>query len=301
MSPWIAADWGTSRLRLWHLSAEDELIEARSSEDGMGGLAPAGFAPALARLSAGWEAALVLACGMVGARQGWVEAPYRPLPCPPLGPGLTSAPSGGPSGGPPVRIIPGLSQASPPDVMRGEETSIAGWLTANPGWDGVVCLPGSHSKWVEVSAGEVVSFRTFLTGELFAALGAHTVLRHSLSPSPGPDGWDQPAFAEALDATLSRPEQLAARLFSIRAEGLLTGLAPGAARARLSGLLIGAELAAARPWWLGREVAIIGEGPLAGLYAEALAAQAVPTRLAESGPMTLAGLVAARRMMEGRT
>ncbi|NDV01875.1 2-dehydro-3-deoxygalactonokinase [Pseudoroseicyclus tamaricis] len=290
---WIAADWGTSRLRLWHLSAADELLDARSSDEGMGGLAPAEFEPTLRRLAAGWEATTVLTCGMAGAKQGWAEAPYRPLPCPPLGPGLTAAPAEGWT----VRLIPGLSQAKPADVMRGEETAIAGWLAANPGWDGVICLPGSHSKWAEVSAGEVVSFRTFLTGELFAAIAGHTVLRHSV----GGDEIDAAAFDEALSEALSRPEQLAARLFSIRAEGLLSGLPAAAARGRLSGLLIGAELAAARPWWLGREVALIGAGPLTALYARALAAQAVPTRSAESDPLTLAGLVTAKRLMEGRS
>ncbi|MGZ9812170.1 2-dehydro-3-deoxygalactonokinase [Pseudoroseicyclus sp. H15] len=290
---WIAADWGTSRLRLWHLSAADEVLEARASDDGMGRLVPDGFEPALRRLAEGWEATTVVACGMVGARQGWVEAPYRPLPCAPLGPGLIAAPAEGLT----VRIVPGLSQAKPADVMRGEETAMAGWLAANPGWGGVMCLPGSHAKWAEASAGEIVSFRTFMTGEMFAALAGHTVLRHSL----GEDGFDEGAFDEALSDSLSRPEQMAARLFSIRAEGLLTGLSPATARARLSGLLIGAELAAAKPWWLGREVAVIGEGALTRLYARALEAQAVPAAQANGEAMVLAGLIAAKRQMEGRT
>jgi hypothetical protein len=73
--------------------------------------------------------------------------------------------------------------------MRGEETQIAGFLAQNPGFDGVLCLPGTHTKWVHISAGEVVSFRSFMTGELFATVGPHSVLRHSVG-----EGWDDAAF-----------------------------------------------------------------------------------------------------------
>ena len=66
-----------------------------------------------------------------------------------------------------VRILPGIMQASPSDVMRGEETQIAGYLSKKPNFDGVICLPGTHTKWVHISAGEIISFRTFMTGEIF--------------------------------------------------------------------------------------------------------------------------------------
>ena len=285
---WIAADWGTSNLRLWAMDASGQPVEHRTSAEGMGGLDPDGFGPALERLAEGWPAdAPVIACGMVGSRQGWVEAPYAALPCPPLCPDMARAP-----GGRPVFVIPGLKQTTPADVMRGEETQIAGYMALNPGWDGVICLPGTHTKWVEVSAGEVVSFRTFMTGELFALLAGNSVLRHSVG-----DGWDAAAFEEALGATLSRPEDLAARLFRIRADHLLTGTQGAEATARLSGLLIGAELAAARPWWLGREVAVIGAQKIAGAYVTALGLQGVPAVEADAEAMTLKGLAAARTLI----
>jgi phosphonate metabolism protein PhnN/1,5-bisphosphokinase (PRPP-forming) len=89
-----------------------------------------------------------------------------------------------------VHVAPGLRQGKPADVMRGEETQIAGFLALNPNWDGVICLPGTHSKWVHISAGEVVSFQTFLTGEMFALLSQASVLRHGMQG----DGWDDAAF-----------------------------------------------------------------------------------------------------------
>ncbi|MEO1705877.1 MAG: 2-dehydro-3-deoxygalactonokinase, partial [Pseudomonadota bacterium] len=229
----------------------------------------------------------VVACGMVGSRQGWIEAPYATAPCPALPSGFVRPETQNPLLR--VHIIPGVKQDSPADVMRGEETQIAGFLALNPGWDGVVCLPGTHTKWAEVSAGEIVSFQTSMTGELFALLSGQSVLRHSVAPT----GWDDDAFTDAVDDAIANPERLAARLFSLRAENLLYGLAGERARARLSGLLIGAELAAARPYWLGQQVAVIGASAISRIYGAALADQGVPATIADGPRMTLAGLTAA--------
>jgi 2-dehydro-3-deoxygalactonokinase len=179
--------------------------------------------------------------------------------------------------------------------MRGEETQIAGFLALNPGWDGVLCMPGTHTKWVHLSAGEVVSFQTVMTGDLFAAITGATVLRHST----GGEGFDQNAFEGGVSDAISRPERLAAQLFTIRAEGLLHGMEAPAARARLSGLLIGAELAATRAYWLGQNVAIVGAGKLAALYAGALKAQGVAAEMTDNDGITLAGLCAAWARAKG--
>ena len=292
---WIALDWGTSNLRAWAMSADGDVLAEASSDRGMGKLGREDFEPALLDLVGGWMDAetTLVACGMVGSRQGWVEAPYRRVPCTPLAETLVTAPAQDPRLK--VHVIPGLRQDSPADVMRGEETQIAGFLAQTPNWDGVICLPGSHSKWAHLSAGEVVSFQTYMTGELYAALSQHTVLRHSIPA----EGWDEAAFAEAVDTAISRPERIAQRLFGLRAEGLLSGLAPQTARARLSGLLIGLELAGAKPYWLGQNVAILGEGTLASAYAAALATLGVPATRIAADPATRAGLVAAWRNLTG--
>ncbi len=291
---WIAVDWGTSRLRAWAMTGDGPRAEA-ASERGMATLTRDAFEAALLELVEPWlgrDRAEVIACGMVGSRQGWVEAPYRAVPCAPLAAGLVRAPAVEPRLS--VLVVPGLKQAEPPDVMRGEETQIAGFLAARPAFDGVLCLPGTHTKWAQISAGEVVSFRSFMTGELFALLSRSSVLRHTVGA-----GWDDAAFAAALEEAMAKPEALAARLFALRAEGLLTGVAPGAARARLSGLLIGAELAAARPYWLGQQIAVIGAGDLAAGYSAALSAQGLAPETAEADAMTRAGLRAARDLAHG--
>ena len=289
MSRWIAADWGTTALRLTLMDG-DRALDARSSADGMGGLTRDAFEPTLLALAGDWidGPTRVLACGMVGARQGWVEAPYRPVPCAPVGGPLARAPTEDPRLD--VRIVPGLSQTAPhPDVMRGEETQIAGILSDNNNLDGIVCLPGTHSKWVHVSAGEVVSFRTAMTGEVYGTLCRQTVLRHSLDP----DGWDEPAFLEAVSDALSRPERLVARLFELRAADLLLSQDPATGASILSGLLVGAELAATRPWWLGRDVVVTGAPATTRAYGTALRAQGVAPLIRPADAMTLAGLAVA--------
>lgn len=293
---WIAVDWGTTNLRAYAMQGATVLARA-GSDDGMGKLAADGFEPALMALITDWlgtGSVPVIACGMVGSRQGWVEAPYRTVPCTPLADTLTPAPT---SGALDVRVVSGLSQASPADVMRGEETQVAGFLALNPGWDGVLCMPGTHTKWVHLSAGEVVSFQTFMSGELFALISTQSVLRHSLDA----DGWDADAFVDAVSDAMSRPEALAARLFGLRAGNLLQGIEAGVTRATLSGLLIGAELAAARAYWLGQNIAILGTNDQARAYQEALRPQGVEAMLVDTEKATLAGLTAAYRNTKALT
>lgn len=283
---WIAVDWGTSTLRAWAVSGASVVAEAQSDQ-GMGRLAPEQFEAALLDLIEPWRngPTSVIACGMVGARQGWVEAPYKPVPYAPGAPDLVLAPARDPDLS--VLIVPGVCQTRPPDVMRGEETQIAGYLAKRPAFDGVLCLPGTHTKWAHISAGEIVSFTTVMTGEMFALLRDQSVLRHSVD-----NAWSDRDFDEAVSVALSRPERLAAELFSIRAAGLVAGQDPGMAIARLSGLLIGAELAATRPYWLGQDVAMIGAPSLTHRYKAALSQQGIVAEDVDGAAMALAGLSA---------
>lgn len=299
---WIAVDWGSSNLRAWGMAADGTVAVEGSSGAGAITLAPDGFEPALLDVIGPWlagraAATEVIVCGMAGARGAWQEAAYAAVPCPPV-PDAVVRPevrdrrlS--------VRILPGLKQERPADVMRGEETQIAGLLAAEPRFDGIACLPGTHTKWAHVSAGEVVSFGSFMTGEMFSLLAHESVLRRTV----GTEGWSEEDFLEAASEGLSRPERVMGRLFGLRAEGLLHGLAPARARARLSGLLIGAELAGARAYWLGREVVLIGAPALAAAYRDALALAGLAARIADATEMTRAGLVAARGLLvsEGET
>ena len=301
---WIAVDWGTSNLRLWALDATGEVIAERASDQGMGRLTPDQFETVLLDLCDGLLDAArctdVVICGMAGARQGWAEAPYLAVPIamsalgaggvvPPVASKLIS-----------VRILPGLSQQHPADVMRGEETQISGFCATHEGFEGALCLPGTHSKWVRVAGGEISRFRTVMTGEVFALLSEQSVLRHSLAKDLA-DAADlaqeigvDAAFSGAVRQAFDAPEIGFAALFALRAESLLHGAAAAPLRARLSGGLIGAELAATRDLWEGQPVAVIGAGPLAALYVAALAELGTKAALKDGSHLALHGLRAAR-------
>ncbi len=294
---WIAVDWGTSNLRAWAMGADGGVLAEAASGEGMGKLAPDGFEPALLRLAGGWLGegeTPVIVCGMAGARQGWIEAPYAAVPCPPVSPDPARPQVADPRLK--VMILPGVCQARPADVMRGEETQVAGLLAAGPGFEGVACLPGTHCKWIAVQAGEIVHFATFMTGELFALLAGQSVLRHTVAA----EGSDDAAFRAALDDAMTDPARAFARLFGLRAEALVGSLDPVAARARLSGTLIGLELAGARPWWLGQRVALLGGGELGRLYAAALRHVGIAPEMHDTKALTLAGLRSAHAMLVGK-
>jgi 2-dehydro-3-deoxygalactonokinase len=290
---WIAVDWGTSNLRAWGIDSDGQVVAEASSDKGMGKLDRAGFESALLELVGAWlppeRQVLVIACGMVGARQGWIEVPYRQAPCRPIFSDLIGTPE---TRDPrlKVKVLAGIKQTEPgPDVMRGEETQIAGFLSQNRGFEGTLCLPGTHTKWVRISAGEIVHFKTFMTGELFNLLATQSVLRHSL----GGAGWDKAEFAKAVAVMASESNRFAERLFSIRAESLVSGLEPATAKARLSGTLIGTELASARDYWQEQNLTIVGNGPQAETYAEALLALGQSPRIIDATHVTLAGLKSA--------
>jgi 2-keto-3-deoxy-galactonokinase len=192
-----------------------------------------------------------------------------------------------------VRIVPGLRGPGliGPDVMRGEETQILGWLAADPArLSGVhtLCLPGTHAKWVRVEEGRLIRFVTAMTGELYDLLGAQSVLRFAGPPGP----IDLAAF-DAGVAAAADGGALAARLFGLRGLTLNGGLAAEAAPSWLSGLLIGAEIAALQPGFAtrtGAAVHLIGATRLCGLYARALAAKDVSCEIADGEEAVLAGL-----------
>lgn len=282
---WIAVDWGTTNLRMWLMDG-DTAIEKRCSDRGMSSVSGPQFRETFDDLAGDWTdlADTAVACGMVGSRQGWVEAKYCQVPCPPLSNGFVVA-----EGQIPVHVISGLCQRDPDDVMRGEETQIAGFLTDRPNWTGALCLPGTHTKWALIQNGQVTSFRTSMTGDVFAAMTSATVLQHSTATK----GWDNAAFVDGMDLGYERPQTLLADLFSIRARNLLSGDTAEASRARLSGMLIGAELAGMTDLIAGDTVALIGDGPVADLYDQALSRIGKTVIQTDNDTCTLRGLTTA--------
>lgn len=264
VAAFIALDWGTTSFRAYLADDAGRALDA--IPEGAGALAlKAGEHEAyLVSRIGSWPRLPILACGMVGAKQGWREAAY--CACPAGRDEIAGAMLEIPTSLGPVRIAPGLSasdRAGAPDVMRGEETQILGALAAGCG-DGVYVLPGTHSKWAQVEAGRILGFETFMTGEVFAVLRDHSVLGRMMAPPAPGEG-----FARGLDAArgLEKSGDLLHAIFAARTFGLFETLPPDQLGDYLSGLLIGAEiLAGARR--ATRAVAL-GSAALTGRYAQA--------------------------------
>ncbi len=282
MRPYLAVDWGTSNVRAWRINEAGAAEAACEMPLGVGRIAK-GDAPAVfARIRAATHCddLPALLCGMIGSTLGWREAPY--VACPASAADLIPAlvrPSAG------VAIVPGLRAegiTGAPDVMRGEETQVFGWraLYAEPA-EAHLCLPGTHSKWVRLEGSRLTQFTTALTGELYDVLTKHSVLRADTSVERAD------AFLLGVNAA-GDGGALSSRLFGARAR-VVTGSADAASTASyLSGLLIGAEIAALAPS-TGR-VTLIGAPALTTLYARALQHRGLSAREEDGADAVIAGL-----------
>jgi 2-dehydro-3-deoxygalactonokinase len=286
----IGVDWGTSSFRAFRISPDGRITDRAGMQRGIMTVSDGGFAPVLEQAVGAWlrdGERHVLLSGMIGSRQGWREAPY--LPCPAGPRELAAALVAVPFDAAQVLLVPGLSdadEAGVPEVMRGEETQIAGVLPELPD-DAIVCLPGSHSKWALVADRRIAGFRTYLSGEAFAAIRAGTILGRMMADA----SHDAAAFSQGL-ARARAPGHLLHHLFGVRTLALTGALAETATASYLSGLLIGHEVAAA----LGGAVRVylVGGAALTKLYAEAIrAAGATPIILSEDAAAAGLALIGA--------
>lgn len=282
----IAVDWGTSRFRAYRLGPDGAVLDRIGALDGMSTVPAGGFAAVLERHCGAWRHAApeapVLLAGMVGARAGWAEAAYASCPAGPADVGAAML-----SVAPGVRIVPGVvaREAHGPDMMRGEETLVFGSGVST----GLVCLPGTHSKWAAVEQGAISGFSTFMTGESYALFRTTSLLSRLAAEPEDPEG-----FAAGL-AAATDPAGLLNRLFQARTRVLDEAMAGSRVGPFLSGLLIGAEIDGALRRYDQPAVTLVADGVLAALYEPALAARGIAVTLVAPEAAFLAGL---RRIAE---
>ena len=262
----IAVNWGTSNFRAYKLNARGHVEAEKSSDQGAAKVPAGGFQDALAGEIMGWldgHDNRILMSGMVGARRGWKEAPYLPIPATfeQVVKGVIKLDVEGMD----VRIVPGLICADwngVPDVMRGEETEILGCST-EAGWNMHFCLPGTHTKWARIENGKIGTFSTSMTGDLFRAIRESTILRTCTQHEPN----DESAFLLGVSRS-GHDGQLGHLLFGVRTLVLTGKMSETSASSYLSGLLIGSEVRS-----LSRkddDVHLIGDASLCALYQKAL-------------------------------
>jgi 2-dehydro-3-deoxygalactonokinase len=296
----FALDWGTSNLRAFRLGADGTCHDQRAAAKGILAVPPGGFEAALTDIIGDWltEApdAPVILSGMVGSRQGWVEVPYAEAPAG-IDALLAKALPKTLKDGRTALFLPGVSclRDGVPDVMRGEETQIIGALALAGLADGPVCAPGTHSKWVQVAGGRIVSFATYMTGELFALLRDHSLLGRGLvrndagQVQAAPPDLARAGFERGVAQAFADPAVLRT-LFSTRTLGLFDKIPALALADYLSGLLIGAEVAAALPEGGRGTVPVIASAALADRYAWALALRGYTAQPISGDAAAVAGL-----------
>ena len=202
----------------------------------------------------------VLASGMIGSKQGWIEASYQKTPCNLnniefISPSVTDNRFS-------IKIFSGISQRNNPDVMRGEETQIAGFLYDNPNFSGSICLPGTHSKWVKIENGNIINFKTFMTGELFEIISKNSILIHTVTSKK----ILKSELIKAVNEIFIKPEIFGNALFQLRADDLINSRGSEVYKSKLSGYLLGLELLGSLEFWKKKDIVLIGNADLIELY-----------------------------------
>lgn len=293
----ICGMWGTTNLRLF-LVEDGRLLEVREGP-GASQLEEDEFERTLADLTQDWRAQPlsrdILLGGMVGSTIGWSEAPYIACPLDIVQPPQTTTINCGLG---PVHIVCGLSTTNmfgEPDVMRGEEVELLGLAEFFPEirqGQHIICIPGTHAKWVLVKDGAVENFVTSVAGELFAGLISNGILVPQAQKS---EGGNTDAFKRGIEHAISERGSLLHLLFSVRARQVISkqGDGPRDALDRLSGLIIGSDVATLlhRPEFSGSQnsVFVIGNGQVTDRYAYAIEAHGLSTTPVRSQDLSIAG------------
>lgn len=292
---WIGVDWGITHLRCYALDEEGNLLDSASSKDGISKIKDAKFEEALLTVIDPWlesgKVTPILTCGMVGSRNGWIETPFQKTPCKPCDFEQFVKITGNDSRIK-IYVIPGVANLKQIDLMRSEETQLAGLLCNMD--SAIVCLPGTHSKWVQIKDGRIEKFSTFITGELFDLISNKSMIRYSVNK----DGWDNNAFTEGVLSGFKTPELLSNSFFKLRADDLMNSIDRAFLRSKLSGLIIGLELGGAKEYLKQQNVQLIGEPVLNNLYSIALNLLKVETSTHSASQITLSGLKYAFNSMQ---
>ena len=295
----IGIDWGTSHLRAFLLDASGNVLASREAESGVGKLDTLGFKARFLEATAGWPNVPAVLVGMIGSRQGWVETGYNP--CPADLSLLSIKTRDAVLDGRRITIIPGLScrtESGKAEVMRGEETQIAGLLASESNYSGIIVLPGTHSKWVRLLDGRIEDFGTYLTGELFSVLTKQTILSHSVTSQNSPDMAKMQGYIDGATSVLKEGRPLLGELFGVRTRSLIDGIDEAENRAFLSALVISSEIAAARDagWNLKQgRITLIGATALLELYRKSFEIAGISITAMDGSKAVLAGIMGIAR------
>ena len=283
MGYFISCDWGTSSFRLRLVDvASKEIIATVNSHQGIAATYDLWKKePSMERIPFYTAVILrhiellkkrdtqslgnlpVIISGMASASIGMIDLPYQPVPyqlykndlllkiIPPVD-NFEHA----------IVLVSGVCTAN--DVMRGEETILAGCDIKKLPGEQLLIFPGTHSKHVVVENEIVKDFKTYMTGELFDLLANKSILAASVVANELPS---KTAFTNGVNAALNN--NILNSIFRVRTNQLFGKLTKEENYFYLSGLLLGEELKNCLNKSY-KAITIVSSGPMATLYMKAI-------------------------------
>lgn len=267
----IGIDWGTTNIRAWAMRGDGTVLKTSMADEGLLTATEIGFDTILARhleVLGTSQGTPIMMCGMVGSRQGWVEAPYARAPA--SLDHIAAQSVSVPFAQTDARIMAGVAlyDVDAPDVMRGEETQLMGIPPELLTGPTLVAMPGTHAKWVRMEGRHLTNFSTWLTGEMYAVFATESILKHAIQGEQNNVTIDNPIFQRWAMRALKGEGGVMGEVFKIRAATLLNGLSPLDAAAALSGYMIGNEVRDAKRRFADdvSRALMVGSGSIGALY-----------------------------------
>ncbi|EKT56038.1 2-dehydro-3-deoxygalactonokinase [Providencia burhodogranariea] len=265
----IAIDWGSTNFRAYRVE-EGQNTDVITLPIGITQLKHPNFDQLLSDALSPWHTWIeifqvpIILAGMIGSDRGWVDSGYQMLPQPisAIKRGCIQIKS---SLSTPIYVHSGLAinTLNFTNVMRGEEVQLLGAISLTN--DDCYVFPGTHSKWIEPIDGQITSFNTIMTGELYYILMQHSLLGQSVPKAVLPEG-----FALGLKEGTLAGSDIISKLFIARSARVLHQMPAEMVAGWLSGLLIGHEVATQLTHFKNASsFSIIAAPALAKLYQQA--------------------------------
>ena len=282
---WIAIDWGTTNFRAWIIK-NNKILKEINRPHGIKNIPNKNFEDILNKNikipKKNNRKIKIISCGMIGSKQGWLDTGYEKnlnLTKNNLVKVKTKNKNID------FYIVKGLSQKQPYDVIRGEETQILGYLESDKKFSGFICLPGTHSKWIKITKGKLINFKTYMTGELFEIISRNSILKYSINDKK----INLKIFKNSVMLSQKKYFNLFDYLFEFRSRSLLTKK-KYYPKSELLAYLIGNEIKSNINELRNFKVIIIGSDYNSKLYSQAMQILKIDNKIINSKNITINGL-----------
>ena len=282
---WIAIDWGTTNFRAWIIK-NNKILKEINRPHGIKNIPNKNFEDILNKNikipKKNNRKIKIISCGMIGSKQGWLDTGYEKnlnLTKNNLVKVKTKNKNID------FYIVKGLSQKQPYDVIRGEETQVLGYLESDKKFSGFICLPGTHSKWIKITKGKLINFKTYMTGELFEIISRNSILKHSINDKK----INLKIFKNSVLLSQKKYFNLFEYLFEFRSRSLLTKK-KYYPKSELLAYLIGNEIKSNINELRNFKVIIIGSDFNSKLYSQAMQILKIDNKIINSKNITINGL-----------